>query len=105
MRGYLGLARRSGVLVSGTQKVIAEIESRRAALVLYDEAFSENSRRKILGLCDEKRIPSAQMKKYLLMDACGLNGNLVVSIRKSPLADQMKSIIAEEKSNDMEGGC
>ncbi len=55
--GLIGLARRAGKLSSGGFTVEKQIKAGRAALVLMDETASENTKKALGRLCENRGVP------------------------------------------------
>ena len=57
LQGALGLARRAGKLVAGTDPVREALKKRKAALVLLAQDAAENAEKKVAPLAGQKNVP------------------------------------------------
>lgn len=54
---FLGLIQKSGNLVSGYNNCISEIKKDKCKLVIISEDASENTKKKFIIICDNRKIP------------------------------------------------
>ena len=88
----LGIAMRAGGLTLGTDGVLAEIAAQRAALVLLDEAASENTKKKFRDSCAFYGAELFETAQDRLGFAVGKPGRMCASVAKGPLGDKLRAL-------------
>ena len=91
----LGIAMRAGVLTLGTDGVLAEIAARRVAIVLLDEAASENTKKRFRDSCAFYSAELFETAQDRLGFAVGKPGRMCAAVAKGPLGEKLKSIAQE----------
>ena len=91
----LGIAMRAGALTLGTDGVLAEIAARRVAIVLLDEAASENTKKKFRDSCAFYGAELVETAQDRLGFAVGKPGRMCAAVAKGPLGEKLKSIAQE----------
>lgn len=103
---YLGLARRAGYLVSGTDAVIASMQSlksTKAKLVLIASDASASTKEKIINKCYFYKIEYLDVFTTIeLGNAVGLENPKVIAITDQGFANQIKKI--DKKEVDLDEG-
>ena len=93
LKGYLGLAMRSGKMTLGGEQVLLRIRAGQAALVLIDASASENTRKKLTDACAYHRVPSATIPSGLLADACGRADRAAGCLKAGGLTDRISELL------------
>ena len=88
----LGIAMRAGALTLGTDGVLAEIAARRVAIVLLDEAASENTKKKFRDSCAFYGVELYETAPDRLGFAIGKPGRMCAAIAKGTLGDKLHSL-------------
>ena len=88
----LGIAMRAGALTLGTDGVLAEIAAKRTALVLLDEAASENTKKKFHDSCAFYGVDLYETVPDRLGYAIGKPGRMCAAIAKGTLCDKLKAL-------------
>ena len=91
----LGIAMRAGALTLGTDGVLAEIAAKRTALVLLDEAASENTKKKFRDSCAFYGAELFETAQDRLGFAIGKPGRMCAAAARGPLGDKLKSLAQE----------
>ena len=91
----LGIAMRAGALTLGTDGVLAEIAARRVAIVLLDEAASENTKKKFRDSCAFYGAELFETAQDRLGFAVGKPRRMCGAVAKGPLGEKLKSIAQE----------
>jgi ribosomal protein L7Ae-like RNA K-turn-binding protein len=90
MLSYLGLAMRSGKLVTGEEKVLAAIRSGEAKLVVLAEDASANARKKYIDKCSYYRIPLIECGTRCELGRCiGKESRVAVAVLDRGFAQLM----------------
>ncbi len=89
VRGFLGLAMKSGILVAGAEKTIAEIARRKIALVLIDLSIADNTKKRILAACTACSVPVMPLRPELLGSSTGRPGMMAAGLRPGAMADRI----------------
>ena len=97
--GLLGLARRAGLTVTGTDAVISRIRRKDARCVLIDSGASDNTRKKLTDSCHSYGIRHFIVEEELLDRACGLSDGKCLALLKGTLTDEIIRLIVD-KDND-----
>ena len=88
----LGIAMRAGALTLGTDGVLAEIAAKRTALVLLDEAASENTKKKFHDSCAFYGVELYETAPDRLGFAIGKPGRMCAAVAKGPLGDKLQAL-------------
>ena len=91
----LGIAMRAGALTLGTDGVLAEIAAKRTALVLLDEAASDNTKKKFRDSCAFYGAELVETAQDRLGFAIGKPGRMCAAIARGTLGDKLKSLAQE----------
>ena len=85
----LGIAMRAGVLTLGTDGVLAEIASKKAAFVLLDVSASENTKKKFRDSCAFYGCELHETAQDRLGYAVGKPERMSVAVAKGTLGDRL----------------
>ncbi len=100
LKGYLGLAMRSGQAVLGGGMVLEHIRSGRSGVVLIDEDASDNTRKKLLDACAFRHVRCITVPGGVISLACGRADRMAVSVPGGGLA--AKIILAAEQTEKIQ---
>lgn len=87
--GLIGLCARARLNVYGEEGCVGLVRSGRAALVLIDEALSENGRKRYTDACRSKQVKMAVLKDGLIANAVGKSGRMALALERGGLSDQL----------------
>lgn len=103
---YLGIARRAGYLISGTDAVISSIQSvktTKAKLVLVASDASAGTKEKIINKCYFYKVECLDIFSTIeLSEAIGLENPKVIAITDKGIANQIKK--TDKKEVDLDEG-
>ncbi len=88
IHGILGLARRAGALISGTETVLNHIRNKRALLVIIADDASENTKKTIINKCGYYDV--MLIERYTadeLNKAVGKSGHKVFAVTNRSFAE------------------
>jgi len=88
----LGIAMRAGALTLGTDGVLAEIASKKAAFVLLDSSASENTKKKFRDSCAFYGCDLFETAQDRLGFSIGKPGRMCAAVAKGNLGDKLKSL-------------
>ncbi len=94
---FLGLCKRAGYLISGTDTVIRSMKEKKALLVLTASDFSENSRKNVEKAAAEYQAPLRRLTcskdelSFALGKHCG-----VISVTDKGFADKILTMMSED---------
>lgn len=91
--GMIGLAKRAGKLVSGTDTVMRLIRSGKAKMVLLDRGASENSKKQITDKCETYKVTLCELDEGLLDAAIGESGRMTAAINDEQFAKTIGNLI------------
>ena len=97
--GLLGLARRAGLTVSGTDAVVSRVRRKEARCVLIDAGASDNTRKKLADACRSYKTRCFIVEEGLLDRACGLSDGRSLALLKGTLTDEIIRLLPD---NDFE---
>ena len=92
----LGLCRRAGKIITGTDLVTKSLPSKKTYLVIYTEDASENTKKRVTDKCSFYEV-ECQMAPYTslsLSDAIGKSGSVcTVGVTDVNFASELKSLL------------
>ena len=92
--GYLGLARKAGKLIFGTDACIEAIDKRKVKLVIVVKDASDRTKNKVKTLCIQKEIFYIEWGDSKIMSkAIGKQNKVVIGIKDKNLSDAIKKVI------------
>ncbi len=95
---YIGLAKKAGCLVTGTNTSVFSMNRRKVSLVILPEDISENGRKKIMKTIRQTETPYVMYgKSEELSRAAGSPGRNVFSITDSHFAETILQEIERER--------
>ena len=94
---FLGLCMRAGRVISGQEACVELARQEEAALVLMDEAASENTRKRISDACHSHNVPLYQLSEDLLGCAIGKKGRMVVAMKADGMAQKLLTLLKNEQ--------
>ena len=106
--GMLGLCRRAGKTVLGTEMICKQMrEKRKPVLVLIASDVSENTMSKLIGKCIFYKIPYLipELEGQMLAERLGRTGSLAaVAILDGGFAVELRNSCKRRESSDEEDG-
>ena len=90
VRGLLGLAAKSGSLVAGAAKTVAEAAGNRIDLALLDESAADNTAKRVLAACSAGGIAVVPLRAELLGSSTGRPDMLIAGIRPDRIAEGLR---------------
>lgn len=101
--GFLGLTKKSGNLIEGYNKCEEYIKRSKPALLILSKEVSQNTRKKFIKYCEEKKIPSIKdIDKYSLGMALGREEISVLIIKDKRMADKLLDLWREDNKSESE---
>ncbi len=85
LKGYLGLAVRSGQAALGANMVLEQIRSGKAGVVLIDEDASDNTRKKLSDACAFRNVDLHILPAGLIAASCGKGDRMAAGVGKTSL--------------------
>ena len=92
LRGLIGLSRRAGQLLLGTDTVLRTLKGKECSLVLLDEAAAPNTKKRLREAAARSGVPVFRLPEGLLDEAAGQSGKIMAAVRAGSLADQIGSL-------------
>lgn len=106
--GLLGLAMRSGQLVSGAERALEDVRQKRAGLLILDEAASQNTVKRLTDACQTHRVRFLRLPENLLGQAIGKPGTMAATLLPGGICDKFQGIWddqnREERDINVSGG-
>ncbi|MEE1200044.1 MAG: ribosomal L7Ae/L30e/S12e/Gadd45 family protein [Christensenellales bacterium] len=87
--GMLGLCARAGKLISGEKACLKTIRSSKACVVLMDATAAKNTEKSITDACAYHEVPLLRTPEYILGNAIGKPGRMVVAVIDPGFARQI----------------
>jgi len=101
IRGYLGLCARSGQLVMGQEACVDAVRKNRVALILLDDAGSENTRKRLTDACGIHGIPLFGIAEGTIASAVGKEGIKAVGTKSGGITGQLLTLLSNEPAEDL----
>ena len=92
INGLLGLAKRSGNVISG-DGLIKSIQSGKAKLVIISEECGENLRKKLVDKCTYYKIPYVYMEEFALNQLLGSMNRKAIAIKEQGFAQKLHACL------------
>ncbi len=100
LKGSIGLSRRAGMLVAGTEKAVKLVQSGKAGLFLLDEDASGNTKKLCEDKCRYYQVPMIILESGSLGESIGNDGIIAAAILRGSMAEHILTLIP--KDNDPE---
>lgn len=97
LKGSIGLSRRAGMLVAGTEKAVKLVQSGKAGLLLLDENASANTQKLCGDKCRYHQVPLIVLENGSLGEAIGNDGVIAAAILRGSMAEHILNLIPEDK--------
>ncbi len=97
-QGLIGLCARARQLASGESACELALRGGKAALVLIDQAASDNTKKKFTDACAYRRVPLCMLPEDMLGQAIGKPGRMTATIPPGNLAKQLLVLLSPDNT-------
>ena len=89
LKGLIGLSRRAGQLMLGTDMVLKGLKAASLGAVLVDETAAPNTLKRLRESAEAAEVPLITVPEELIDRATGQSGRITAGIRRGSLAEQI----------------
>ena len=92
--GLIGLCRRAGKLIFGSEACLEAVERKKVKLILVAEDAASKTKENFIYFCEKNKIPIVQFGRIdEISKAIGKDNKAVIGIKEKNLADEIVKII------------
>lgn len=100
LAGYIGLAVRAGLAVTGEGACVAAIRAGKAAVAMLDSSASENAVKRFTDACAHHRVPLVKLPPELMQKAAGKPGRMAMVLNPGGLASKVLECMEKNVENN-----